>query len=323
MDATSPEVGRIAVVEARVRHYGEELRDEVVLRSGDTLGVHEARRHELLRAMAREAARQELAVSEAYAHPFAAERRRLASERPPLASLGELPEAAVVEPTPPAPAEQDAQPAAEPAAPPAVVPADTPLLVPSYLREAAATPAPVEIRLAHFEAAGPDSTQPPIRRDAPAMPFAPGRAGEIPEGVRAASAEARAAADAEEREEPTRASAGDGDETAFLPRSAFNDPATPFEKKKVESAQTMALDEAQLRAAAATPEPWIGLEEYAAFLGELAKDPSRAGILRAKYGIAGEDAQRALGAGFAAKFQADPSLRVRFDALLAVERAKR
>ena len=106
------------------------------------------------------------------------------------------------------------------------------------------------------------------------------------------------------------------------PRTVFEGPATPFEKKKVESAATMALDADALRAAAATPEPWIPLEEYAAFLGELAQDPSRAGFLRAKYGIAGEDAQRALGAGFAARFGREPALRERFNTLVAAERAR-
>ncbi len=351
MDATSDELARLAVIEARVRHYGEPARDEVIRRSGATPEEHGACRDALLRTLADEATRQQATVAAAYATPFSEERRRLGTEAPAISALGELPLPAPP-PTPPAPTEAgEGEPAPEePAAAPERPAAVAPRLVPSYLREpAAATPVkspvvaapapvvaphitPVEIRLAHLDAAGPDSTQPPIRRSGPATPFAPAPEGEP--HPRAAPAASRAKPAAAVEEEPTRASAdGGGDETAFLPRTAFTGPATPFEKKgepdpgevrrQGEPAETMALDEDQLRAAAATPEPWIRLEEYAAFLGELSKDPSRAGILRAKYGIAGEDAQRALGAGFAAKFQREPSLRARFDALLAVERAKR
>lgn len=314
----------IATIEAQVRHFGEPRRDEVIRRRGRAPADHESARDIALRALAAENARQTSELTEGYASAFAAEQARLRRDDPPIESLGELPlEVAPPQRVPQPPpdpgvdvpvVDEPARVATEPASPRAP-------LVPSYLRDAASAPgalpavaAPVVIQLGHLRDAGPDSTQQPFRNSAPVLPFA--------EAADAPPPPPRDALPFPE-DDPTRiGTAGDGDETAFLPRRLFDGPATPFEKKKAESAATVALDQAQLPGAPDPPEPSLPIEEYAAFLGELARDPSRAGVLRAKFGIAGEDAQRALGAAFAARFHREPGLRARFDALVAEARAK-
>lgn len=149
-----------------------------------------------------------------------------------------------------------------------------------------------------------DATQPPLRRAGATLPFA--RGGDVPDAVRAAWAEAKAEARAAREERESSDAADAQDETAFLPRSALARASTPFEKTDGE----------------APAAPAMPMEQYAKFLAELAQDPGRAGFMRAKYGIEGEDAQRALGGAFAAIFQRDPSERARFDRLVATERAR-
>lgn len=186
--------------------------------------------------------------------------------------------------------------------------------VPSYLH---AAQDPVDVRLARLALADADSTQPPVARAEPTLPFIPGVAGEVPEAVR----EQRGAA----QREP-RPPAADGDETAFLPSALFREPpsrsdaphnATPVERAPVESDETIGLGADPVGVAASALEPWMSLEEYVRFLAALASNPADGGALRARYGIASEEAQRALGASFAHLFARHPAERSRFDALLA------
>lgn len=357
---------RLAKVDARARHFGESKRAEIARRGGGDPAEHEAQAARARRALLEEAFAQESALAILYAAPFAAERRRLAAESPPIESIGELPPQAIEVPKVALP---DSEAAPAPSAPVDATPAPDevqrpaqvvqpfpsgPRLVPTYLQRPAEPPAPpvrlaappapafvapplapplvppattVEIRLARLAGMDPDTTQPPITRSEPTLPFAAGVRGEVPAAVRALAHAGEDGEDDDEEDEGTR----DGDETAFLPSRLFTEPATPFEKaneklsekKAVEAAETVALDGDAVRAAAAAPEPWISLDEYASFLAEFAMDMTRAGVLRAKYGIAGEDAQRALGAGFAAKFTREPGLRAQFGAALARERARR
>lgn len=97
-----------------------------------------------------------------------------------------------------------------------------------------------------------DVTLPPLRRRVGStLPFA--RDQDVPDVVRAAWADEKAKRDETVDEVPPK-SGGDGDETAFLPRRAFDTPGTPFEKNDVQarpassrSFKTEALDLASLQ----------------------------------------------------------------------------
>lgn len=178
--------------------------------------------------------------------------------------------------------------------------------VPTYLRESAAPADGPSVPAPPAPVVDLDLTQPPLRRLASTtLPFV--RGVDVPDAVRAAWAEVKQTEGPRKEGDQGDRPADEVDETAFLSRSLFTEAprATPFEAAAPASASA----------------PPMPMEEYAAFLAELSQDPGREGFLRAKYGIEGEQAQRAIGAAFAALFQRDPAQRARFDALLAGRRA--
>lgn len=164
------------------------------------------------------------------------------------------------------------------------------------VREAPSTlGATVELRSAHATGVDIDveETLPPTPGGASALPFK--SIGEDDAHGRSAQGSATIGA----LSEPAR---GSVEETAFMSRDLVLGPATPFDDGKPGD---------------------LSLEQYAAFLGELSRDPSRAAELRLRFRIRDEDAQRAIGARFAAAFARDATMRARFDVALARARERR
>jgi hypothetical protein len=305
-DATSSpaSLASVPACEARVRHFGESHRREVVLRSGHSMPAYVRLLDEAVTDLTGEAHRGESAATIAYASTFLAERRRLTRDAVAIEQLGPLP----VEPVPDTPVEEEADavvesaavaPAAESPSPGEVATAPaaprTPE-IPSYLRGAAQLQQPADISISAPAAMPPqvtqdvDATMPPFARFDPILPFE-----DAPPGV--ALAKAVADGDGETRMAPADGS----DETAYLMPAAISGPATPFDREGDGS---------------------LNLAAYARFLGELSASPGDAAALRAKHGIASEADQLALGQKFSESFARDPKLRMRLEILVAQARTR-
>lgn len=171
-------------------------------------------------------------------------------------------------------------------------------VVPSYLRaeerEAQVVERPEQAALGASSGASRrmdvDMTLEPVLSDEPTMPFAKAGPGVVPYVV----ADLRGAASADPA--PVKAKA---EETLWIASRPEPKAATPFQ-------------------AAPPGPPSMPLEQYALFLALFGghKTEAEANVLRTQFGIASGAAQQALGKHFAARFEADPNERRRFDAIV-------